>query len=206
MAAVQPVSAADPVFVRAIYSYTGTDTSSLSFHQGEVIEVLSTLESGWWDGVVLDSGTRGWFPSNYTKPIGEEEAMRATAFSAGGDSRRGNVAASSMSRSTSRDNDAFEAGLLEDFGAVRLGGSLARDPTLQDFIGGGEFDLSSFSSGGDIFGEIAAAPSRTKRRRATARLTLSSTLTVGQHTPRRPLPPLHGPTTYPRTRTFGSRR
>lgn len=157
MAAVQPVSAADPVFVRAIYSYTGTDTSSLSFHQGEVIEVLSTLESGWWDGVVLDSGTRGWFPSNYTKPIGEEEAMRATAFSAGGDSRRGNVAASSMSRSTSRDNDAFEAGLLEDFGAVRLGGSLARDPTLQDFIGGGEFDLSSFSSGGDIFGEIAAA-------------------------------------------------
>ncbi|GAA5906795.1 hypothetical protein JCM8208_000042 [Rhodotorula glutinis] len=151
------MEAAPPVFVRAIYSYSGTDNSSLSFRQGDIIEVLSTLDSGWWDGVVLESGTRGWFPSNYTEPVDEDEAMRAAG--AGDDAGRpGSVASgSTKSRSTSRDDAAFEAGLIEDFSLVGLGGQLSRDPTLQDFLGGGQFDLASFSDGGDIFAEIAAA-------------------------------------------------
>ncbi|BGP40628.1 cell division cycle-related protein [Rhodotorula kratochvilovae] len=152
--AVHPVSASEPVFVRALYSYSGADSSSLSFRQGDILEVLSVLDSGWWDGVVLQSGTRGWFPSNYTEPIAEDEAMWAT--SGAPDSRRGSVA-SNLSRSTSEHNDASEAGLIQSFDAHNLGGPLSRDPTLQDFINGGEFDLTSFSAGGDIFSEIAAA-------------------------------------------------
>ncbi|GAA5851116.1 hypothetical protein JCM9279_000329 [Rhodotorula babjevae] len=152
------MEAVQPVFVRAIYSYSGTDNSSLSFRQGDIIEVLSTLDSGWWDGVVLESGTRGWFPSNYTEPIDEDEAMRAAGAGAGDVGRRGSVASgSTKSRSTSRDDAAFEAGLIDDFSSVGLGGQLSRDPTLQDFLGGGHFDLASFSDGGDIFAEIAAA-------------------------------------------------
>ncbi|GAA6009704.1 uncharacterized protein JCM10292_003626 [Rhodotorula paludigena] len=153
---IRPVSSADPIWVRALYGYNGTDSSSLSFRQGDVIEVLSTLESGWWDGVVLQSGTRGWFPSNFVEKIGEDEAMLAAGR--GGDSRRGSVASSaSRQLSQSYEDGEFAAGLVSGFGTFNLGGSLSRDPTLQDFMDGGELDLTSFSTGGDIFGEIAAA-------------------------------------------------
>ncbi|GAA6054608.1 hypothetical protein JCM3770_000076, partial [Rhodotorula araucariae] len=153
--AVQPVSASEPVFVRALYSYTGADSSSLSFRQGDILEVLSVLDSGWWDGIVLQTGTRGWFPSNYTEPIGEDEAMWETGGHAA-HSRRGSLP-SGTSRTASQDDGAFEAGLVQSFGAQNLDEPPLRDPTLQDFINGGEFDLTPFSTGGDIFGEIAAA-------------------------------------------------
>ncbi|KAK8046427.1 RasGEF domain-containing protein [Apiospora saccharicola] len=39
----------------------------LSFHEGDVIQVITQLESGWWDGVI--NGVRGWFPSNYCQTI-----------------------------------------------------------------------------------------------------------------------------------------
>lgn len=61
-------------YVQALYAYSGVDTSSLSFRQGEIIEVLSTLPSGWWDGVLCEQKIRGWFPSNYVQRISDEEA------------------------------------------------------------------------------------------------------------------------------------
>ncbi|KAK3680258.1 cell division cycle-related protein [Recurvomyces mirabilis] len=51
------------LFVRALYDYEADDRTSLSFKTGDIIQVLTQLESGWWDGVI--HGTRGWFPSNY---------------------------------------------------------------------------------------------------------------------------------------------
>ncbi len=51
------------LYVRALYNYDADDHTSLSFRQGDVIQVLTQLESGWWDGVIND--VRGWFPSNY---------------------------------------------------------------------------------------------------------------------------------------------
>ncbi|KAF2838078.1 guanine-nucleotide dissociation stimulator CDC25 [Patellaria atrata CBS 101060] len=58
-------SAAPPggMYVRALYDYEADDRTSLSFRQGDIIQVITQLESGWWDGVI--NGTRGWFPSNY---------------------------------------------------------------------------------------------------------------------------------------------
>ncbi len=53
-----------PVFVRAIYDYEADDRTSLSFRKGDFIQVLTQLDSGWWDGVI--NNVRGWFPSNYT--------------------------------------------------------------------------------------------------------------------------------------------
>ncbi|KAL8677616.1 MAG: hypothetical protein Q9186_005975 [Xanthomendoza sp. 1 TL-2023] len=70
------MSAPPALYVRALYSYDADDRTSLSFRQGDIIQVLTRLESGWWDGVI--HGVRGWFPSNYcaivTAP--EDVAMR----------------------------------------------------------------------------------------------------------------------------------
>ena len=60
-------------FVRALYDFDSDDSSSLSFRKGALIEVLTQLDSGWWDGL-LDNDVRGWFPSNYVEPIPDEEA------------------------------------------------------------------------------------------------------------------------------------
>ncbi|EMD39992.1 hypothetical protein CERSUDRAFT_112236 [Gelatoporia subvermispora B] len=62
-------------FCRALYDYKTTDASSLSFRKGDVIEVLTQLESGWWDGLLGDE--RGWFPSNYVMLITDQEAESA---------------------------------------------------------------------------------------------------------------------------------
>ena len=62
-------------FCRALYDYQTQDSSSLSFQRNDVIEVLTRLESGWWDGLLGDE--RGWFPSNYVTVISDEEAEAA---------------------------------------------------------------------------------------------------------------------------------
>lgn len=36
--------------VQAMYPYQSGDSSALSFGKGDIIEVLTQLESGWWDG------------------------------------------------------------------------------------------------------------------------------------------------------------
>ncbi|KAF8583321.1 ras GEF [Ramaria rubella] len=59
------------VFCRALYDYQSRDASSLSFRKGDIIEVLTQLDSGWWDGLLHDE--RGWFPSNYVAPVSERE-------------------------------------------------------------------------------------------------------------------------------------
>ncbi|CAK3797904.1 Cell division control 25 [Lecanosticta acicola] len=57
------ISTAGQLYVRALYDYDADDRTSLSFRQGDIIQVITQLESGWWDGVI--HGVRGWFPSNY---------------------------------------------------------------------------------------------------------------------------------------------
>ncbi|KAH8549637.1 ras guanine nucleotide exchange factor domain-containing protein [Umbelopsis sp. PMI_123] len=64
--------------VQAIYAYQSGDPSALSFAKGDIIEVLTQLESGWWDGWC--NGLRGWFPSNYVEVIDNEPEMIAGDF------------------------------------------------------------------------------------------------------------------------------
>lgn len=56
--------------VRAVYDFEATDESALSFRAGDVIEVLTMLPSGWWDGMLGTS--RGWFPSNYVEDADDD--------------------------------------------------------------------------------------------------------------------------------------
>ena len=58
-----PTVSPPAMYVRALYDYAADDRTSLSFHQGDIIQVITQLESGWWDGII--NGIRGWFPSNY---------------------------------------------------------------------------------------------------------------------------------------------
>ncbi|KAL9124420.1 MAG: hypothetical protein Q9217_006248 [Psora testacea] len=61
------------LYVRALYDYEADDRTSLSFRQGDTIQVITQLASGWWDGIIND--VRGWFPSNYCVVVtGPEEA------------------------------------------------------------------------------------------------------------------------------------
>jgi len=66
-------------FCRALYDYQTDDPSSLSFRRDDIIEVLTQLESGWWDGLLGDE--RGWFPSNYVMVVSDEEAEAALSAS-----------------------------------------------------------------------------------------------------------------------------
>jgi hypothetical protein len=63
------------LFVKALYDFDSKDNSSLSFKKNDIIQVLTQLESGWWDG--LCNGERGWFPSNYvtaeSEILGDDE-------------------------------------------------------------------------------------------------------------------------------------
>ncbi|KAK0542923.1 cell division cycle- protein [Tilletia horrida] len=69
-------------YVRALYDYESNDKILLSFKRGDLIEVLSRLESGWWDGLLREN-VRGWFPSNYVEVIPDnvaEEELRLQAI------------------------------------------------------------------------------------------------------------------------------
>lgn len=57
--------------VRAVYDFEAADDSALSFRAGDIIDVLTMLPSGWWDGM-LDSA-RGWFPSNYVEDCDDSD-------------------------------------------------------------------------------------------------------------------------------------
>lgn len=60
-----------PLHVRALYDYLADDPTSLSFRKGAIIQVITQLESGWWDGII--ENVRGWFPSNYCTVIDPED-------------------------------------------------------------------------------------------------------------------------------------
>ena len=64
-------------FCRALFDYQTDNDSSLSFHKDDIIEVLTRLDSGWWDGLLGQE--RGWFPSNYVTVISDQEADAALA-------------------------------------------------------------------------------------------------------------------------------
>ena len=63
------------LFVRAKFDYRSDDPSMLRFLRGDIIEVLTVLKSGWWDGLLGEE--RGWIPSNYVEIISKAEAKAA---------------------------------------------------------------------------------------------------------------------------------
>ena len=72
-----------PVFhnyLRAFYHFHPTNnisssTITLPLEQGQVILIHSVHTNGWADGTLLESGDRGWLPTNYCETY-EPEPMR----------------------------------------------------------------------------------------------------------------------------------
>ncbi|KAK9872328.1 hypothetical protein WA026_017143 [Henosepilachna vigintioctopunctata] len=54
--------ASEPLVVKAIFSFKGTNNDELCFKKGDIITVTQKDE-GWWEGTL--NGKTGWFPSNY---------------------------------------------------------------------------------------------------------------------------------------------
>ncbi|KAK3616973.1 GTP-binding protein Rho1 [Elasticomyces elasticus] len=66
--------------VRALYDYSPEedDKEALAFVAGDIIVVVSQLESGWWDGVL--NGVRGWFPSNYVDTLDSHQYIASRQY------------------------------------------------------------------------------------------------------------------------------
>ncbi|XP_072166992.1 unconventional myosin-If-like [Diadema setosum] len=62
-----PVPAPPKPKCRTIYPYEAGDVDELSFHEGEIIEIISEDPSGWWRGRL--NRREGIFPSNYIEKI-----------------------------------------------------------------------------------------------------------------------------------------
>ncbi|KAG5641546.1 hypothetical protein DXG03_004792 [Asterophora parasitica] len=113
------------LFCRALYDYEAQDASALSFHRGDIIEVLTQQPSGWWDGLLGDE--RGWFPSNYVELISDEEAE--LAFSA--------------SESSGPESSATELPLQNDSSMVDMSHAMMRGMANEEWLG------NETSSGGN---------------------------------------------------------
>ncbi|GAB7358165.1 hypothetical protein MBLNU230_g0319t2 [Neophaeotheca triangularis] len=103
------------LYVRALYDYDADDQTSLSFRQGDVIQVITQLESGWWDGVIR--GVRGWFPSNYC-------AVVNPPFDDGGSGR--NMGDGGDSELEDSEEEYGEQDFDGDFGRASGNGGMAR--------------------------------------------------------------------------------
>ncbi|KIJ62756.1 hypothetical protein HYDPIDRAFT_176231 [Hydnomerulius pinastri MD-312] len=56
------------VEARAIWEWTSEDPNDLSFHAGEVIEIITETNSDWWTGR-SKAGKQGLFPSTYVEKL-----------------------------------------------------------------------------------------------------------------------------------------
>ena len=57
-------------YLRAFYPFhppcdSDTSTVTLPLNQGDIVLIHSVHTTGWADGTLLDSGHRGWLPTNY---------------------------------------------------------------------------------------------------------------------------------------------
>ena len=67
-------------YLRAFYPFhpagnVSPSTVTLPLDQGDIILIHSVHTNGWADGTLLDSGNRGWLPTNYCEPY-EQVPMR----------------------------------------------------------------------------------------------------------------------------------
>ncbi|ANZ75982.1 BA75_01902T0 [Komagataella pastoris] len=56
-----------PCRVKAVYSWTGEESSDLGFIEGDTIEVHNFGTGQWWYGISLRTRMKGMFPSNYVR-------------------------------------------------------------------------------------------------------------------------------------------
>lgn len=58
-------------YVRALYAFEANDNTQLTITPGDILQVFYRDDSGWWDGKNVRDGNDGYFPGNYTEPLGD---------------------------------------------------------------------------------------------------------------------------------------
>jgi len=67
------------VKVRALCAFPAQKEHELELEFGEVVTVTRQHESGWWEGVAVRGGRRGWFPSNHVERLLEGRLLGGVA-------------------------------------------------------------------------------------------------------------------------------
>ncbi|KAM4678571.1 rho guanine nucleotide exchange factor 19-like isoform 2-T2 [Discoglossus pictus] len=62
--------------VHCIDFYTAVQTDELSLEPADIINVLRKTSEGWYEGIRLCDGKKGWFPSRYVQEITNEHVRR----------------------------------------------------------------------------------------------------------------------------------
>ena len=60
---------AEVKFVKAKFNFKKEKPKDLMMKKGEIVEVISTNQNGWWVGKNLTSGEQGYFPFNFVELI-----------------------------------------------------------------------------------------------------------------------------------------
>jgi len=60
-----------PQYVCAIWDYEAIENNELTFKIGDYIEIVSTENEDWWEGIL--NGFQGFFPANRVKKVSQEE-------------------------------------------------------------------------------------------------------------------------------------
>jgi len=69
--------------VRANFDFTAEASNELSMKAGDIINVISEIDEGWWQGEMADgSGRTGIFPQNYTSEITPQNQIKSSVSSA----------------------------------------------------------------------------------------------------------------------------
>ncbi|XP_053575539.1 rho guanine nucleotide exchange factor 15-like [Bombina bombina] len=62
--------------VQCVDFYTAAQTDELSLEPADIINVLRKTSEGWYEGIRLADGRKGWFPSRYVQEITNEHVRR----------------------------------------------------------------------------------------------------------------------------------
>uniref|UniRef100_A0A8C7WYN4 Osteoclast-stimulating factor 1 n=1 Tax=Oryzias sinensis TaxID=183150 RepID=A0A8C7WYN4_9TELE len=87
---------------KAAFSYAPQHEDELELRVGDVIEIITEVEEGWWEGLL--NGKTGMFPSNFTREIAAESDMPLADTPTSNDELR-----SQTSETTSKDSPGSES-------------------------------------------------------------------------------------------------
>ncbi|CAJ0930600.1 unnamed protein product, partial [Ranitomeya imitator] len=62
--------------VHCVEQYTATQADELTLEPADIINVLRKTCEGWYEGIRLCDGKKGWFPSRYVQEITNEHVRR----------------------------------------------------------------------------------------------------------------------------------
>ncbi|XP_075062391.1 rho guanine nucleotide exchange factor 15-like isoform X2 [Mixophyes fleayi] len=62
--------------VHCVEQYTAIQTDELNLEPADIINVLRKTSEGWYEGIRLSDGKKGWFPSRYVQEITNEHVRR----------------------------------------------------------------------------------------------------------------------------------